>query len=325
MTVDANAVQHSGDAAEQARAWVVRLRSGVATVADVDAFRRWRAADAANEQAYRDVVLLWERLGPAMRPNAGQAAPARAPLAALAARSALSRRSFFAGAGAAAVIAVGLPVGLMLPSVPAGATVLETRKGERRRETLADGVVVELNTDTRVVSWTEADGPARRRLRLDRGEALLTVAYGARGALWARADDTEVVAREAQFLLRWTQPEPQVLCLSGSVEVLRQGNRLRLAGAQALEAEGAGPVADPNAALEWRRGVLVFENRRAAEVVSELNRYRPGRVVLPEGHGDVRISGVIHLDRADAAVDHVARSLGLKAYRYPAGYVVLRD
>ena len=49
-----------------ALAWIVRLKSGEATVADADHLMDWRAKSAAHENAYRDAVKCWREIGRAL-------------------------------------------------------------------------------------------------------------------------------------------------------------------------------------------------------------------------------------------------------------------
>lgn len=325
MTLETKSIEDTGSPSAQALAWLVHLKSGAATTADLAAFGAWRGADAANEAAYRDSLSTWRMLGPAFARAAPAAATERSPRLSPGAM-AFSRRQLLAGAGAAVAAVAVAPLAVNLLTLPAGATVLETRKGERRRDVLPDGVVVELNTDSRLVSWT-AEGV--REVRLDHGEALLSVDFDGGQRLRAIAGDAEILAGRARFLLSWFGTgEPRILCVGGAVEVRSGGRSFRLAADQAID-PAAGSVskeapAQVAGALEWRRGVLAFEARRAADVIAELNRYRDGQVYLAASHAHVKISGVIHLDRADAAVEHIARSLGMKATRLPFGIVILR-
>jgi transmembrane sensor len=320
MTLETKSFENTGTPSARALAWVVHLKSGAATTDDLAAFGAWRGANAANEAAYRDSLSTWRMLGPAFA-RAAVSAPAMPSPGAIA----FSRRRLLAGAGAAVAAVAVAPLAVNLLTLPAGATVLETRKGERRREVLPDGVVVELNTDSRLVSWTEE---GVRQVRLDHGETLLSVDFDGGQRLRALAGDAEVLAGRAQFLLSWFgSGEPRILCVGGAVEVRSGGRSFRLAADQAVDPAGDVLREAPTqvaGALEWRRGVLAFEARRAADVIAELNRYRDGQVYLPASHAHVKISGVIHLDRADAAVDHIARSLGMKVTRLPFGIVILR-
>jgi transmembrane sensor len=46
-----------------ALAWVVRLKSGEATLADAEQLVNWRAQSPAHERAFRDAVKCWRAIG----------------------------------------------------------------------------------------------------------------------------------------------------------------------------------------------------------------------------------------------------------------------
>jgi ferric-dicitrate binding protein FerR (iron transport regulator) len=45
-------------------AWIVRLKSGEATLEDADQLIDWRARSPAHERAFRDAVRCWRAIGP---------------------------------------------------------------------------------------------------------------------------------------------------------------------------------------------------------------------------------------------------------------------
>ena len=45
-------------------AWIVRLKSGEATLEDADQLIDWRARSPAHERAFRDAVKCWRAIGP---------------------------------------------------------------------------------------------------------------------------------------------------------------------------------------------------------------------------------------------------------------------
>ena len=57
----------------EAMHWVMRLTSGQAVVADVEALQAWRRRSAAHEGAFREVVRLRELLSVAAREYAAEA------------------------------------------------------------------------------------------------------------------------------------------------------------------------------------------------------------------------------------------------------------
>jgi len=46
-----------------ALAWVVRLKSGEATVTDAEQMVEWRTRSPAHERAFRDAVRVWRAIG----------------------------------------------------------------------------------------------------------------------------------------------------------------------------------------------------------------------------------------------------------------------
>ncbi|MFY3599201.1 FecR/PupR family sigma factor regulator, partial [Achromobacter xylosoxidans] len=59
----------------EAQAWVVRLASGRASVADGEAFRRWCGQSAEHARIFKETRSAWQQLAPAARQV--QAAQAR--------------------------------------------------------------------------------------------------------------------------------------------------------------------------------------------------------------------------------------------------------
>lgn len=307
----------------QARSWLVRLKSGDATRSDLGALARWRASSDVHERAYQAELQLWHGIGQAANLQAPNLQAAAAPIVPPA--HMVSRRWMLrGGAGLALSAAVGV-VMIGGGSAPAGATTFETGKGERRRFRLGAGLDMELNTDSRIFFWAGEDAP---RLTLDRGEAMIHVAYHDGRQLEARVNEVEVTARQASFVLRDEDGASKIACLEGDVSIRAEGKAFTLGKSRTLtiEENATLPVETPTVESEaaWQNGLFVFRDRPAGEVVTELNRYRSGHVFLPGDQADVRISGVIRLDRIDLAVDHIARSLHMKVVRLPGGLVLLR-
>ena len=305
-----------GGAQAQARAWLIRLKSGDATQNDLRALGRWRQSCAVNEQSYQAELRMWQALGPAM--TGGAATPARLSA------TPVSRRWVLGGATGVAASALAGVFILGTSPAPAGATVFETSKGEQRKVRLADGLNLQINTDSRLYFWSDATP----KLVLDKGEAVIAVDYGDGRHLLAQANDVEIIARQARFVLRSDGDVTKIACLDGALSVRSDGRGYALEKDKMLVLGQADADAIEDAAADadfaWQRGLLVFKDRPAGEVVAELNRYRPGHVYLPGDRADVKISGVIHLDRADLAVDHIARSLSMRVVRLPGGMVFLR-
>ncbi|HEY0595286.1 FecR family protein [Sphingopyxis sp.] len=312
---DNNELGRWPDRDAMARSWVVRLKSGEATQSDVDTLLSWRAQNEENEGAFRQAVRLWEQLGPALA--GGAAMPA--------AGQGVSRRWFLGGGAAMAAVAAVSLVPLAAP-VPAGAREYRTGKGERRHVRLEPEVSAELNTDSRLLFWADAAAP---RVELAQGEALISATCDPGRRLIATAKDVEVRAQVARFSMRSDGGLMRVACLEGQIEVVSPGGRATVDAGTSFDFRAGEVRPTPHDVAEsgaaWQRDLFLFKDRPAGEVIAELNRYRPGRVYLLGSRNDVRISGVIHLERADFAVDHIAKSLGMKVTRLPGGIAILRN
>ena len=53
----------------------------------------------------------------------------------------------------------------------------------------------------------------------------------------------------------------------------------------------------------WRRGLLIFRNQPLSQVIAEVNRYRPGRIVLTDTALSQRpVYAVFHIDRINGVI-----------------------
>src|SRR5690606_20728867 len=93
-----------------------------------------------------------------------------------------------------------------------------TRPGEQKVATLKDGSRIALNTDTRLDVRFDA---GRRRIRLDRGEAMFEVAHDADRPFVVVAGDTRVQALGTVFIVRRTGDDVVVTLVKGRVAVVR--------------------------------------------------------------------------------------------------------
>lgn len=302
---------HLENLASQANAWVVRLTSGQATVKDARALREWCERDSQHAEAYREAARLWKLAGHMSRRR----------------RPWLRRTAAGAVAACLAVVLIGsMQIGL-LPDARALLADHHTRLGERRQVELPDGSLVELDARTRL----DVDfSTGRRHIRLGEGAAVFHVRHDAARPFVVSAEGGTVTALGTVFEVRHQQGSIQVTCSEGVVAVRQgaSGQSLLRAGEQAhYGASGttaAAPV-DSDQALAWRQGLLVFKNRPLQHLVDELNRYRPGRILIADAaKAQTPVSGVFHLQRPDEALHHIEQSLQLTAIQLPAGVTVLR-
>ncbi len=297
------------DVKSEALAWVARLKSGEATRMDAHRLSAWRAQSEAHEEAFREAAALWRSM----------AAPAVHET-----KPSLGRRAFLGGAMAAGVagIAWGGAELELWPGLSELMVDQRTAAGEQRSLTLADGSLLDLNTRTGVSFDFNQE---RREVALAYGEAAFTIKARADVPFIVKSGNGRISADvPGLFSVRSDRGRAVVTCVEGPIRI-SCGEEVRLeAGEQVEYANTLGRVRkiDPALATSWRKGMLVFENRLLAEVVSELNRYRRGRIILTDRQPR-RVNGVFHLARPDEALEHIVTTFGLTATRLPGGWIVL--
>lgn len=309
----------------EAQQWVVRLASHKADTDDAQAFRRWCARSPEHASAFVQARAVWQDL----RPAAQRVQRAEAALATQRGAGRFGRRAFLGAAlaGTAAWLVVRPPLG-MWPAVTELAADLRTGTGEQREWVTAEGVVVQLNTRTRMDLRGAEGGVAR--LELLEGEAeIRTDLDAAAPAVQVRAGDGLISAERARFNVRFIDGEVCVTCLAGRVDVRRGeagstsvdvDRQLVYAGAQ----PGVARRADAAAVSAWRRRQLVFDQTPLADVVAEVNRYRPGRLILTDAAvGRKRVQASFSIDRLDDVIALVRDVYRLDVTSLPGGIVLL--
>ena len=326
-TANAEPSNGADDVKDQATAWLMLLTSGNATADDAEALRRWREQSPAHQAAFAEAKLFWQVLGPAAT-EVSLRADSSARLSVAPARL-VGRRTFIGGALAASAAAVAYvgpkpPFGLW-PSVDELRADYRTGTGEQRQVALAEDVSLILNTQTSI--GVRQMSLESRAIELIAGEAAFTTARGdAPIDIFAASGRTSPGA--ARFEMRRDGEAVQVTCLDGLVEVMCHGRSVTVPPGRRLTYDRAGvqaPAAvDLAVATAWQQGQLIFRHERLARVIEEVNRYRPGRIVLLDrGLGERDVVATFHLSRIDEAVDYLARAFGARTRSLPGGVLLL--
>lgn len=286
---------------------LVQLHSGSADAAERMDFLRWRAQSPEHERAAREAEGLWGAL-PETRSAERYHQRARRP------------RRLLALAAAACVAAIA--VAIALPEPLAGLySDYATRTGERRVIELADGSRIWLNSDS---ALSLDFSPQQRRLHLHSGEALFEVAKDASRPFIVEAKGGEVRAVGTRFDVDSRGPQVRVDVTEGVVQVNSAGSQpVRLSAGERLSygervaPEPAQPL-DLSSASAWQRGKLIFNQRPLGEVLDELERYLPGRIVLTDSAlRQHKVSGVFDLDDPGALLNTLERLQPVKVTHLP--------
>lgn len=317
--------QSAGASEIEREAWdfVVRFASGEATAEDLRKGKLWCARSAAHADAFSRACHVWEHVSAdSFQPSMRLAAYARP------APRSVSRRFFLGGAvaaSAAALFAVRPPLDLW-PSYDELTADYRTGTGEQRKVTMADHVSVDMNSQTSIA--LQQMEPGNDRFELISGEAM--IATGQRGphTVIVSSGGGNAMASSAKFNIRNDGENVCVTCLAGDVRVRHGAQSVSLKEDEQVTYSGAGmeAVKTANAALvtAWKEGKLIFHAAPLGEVVREVNRYRPGKIILTNTDLASRLmSANFRISNVDAVVSHIEKLYGAEATHLPGGVVLL--
>lgn len=309
---------------DQALDWLLRLQQAPHDAQLRAELARWCASDVANAHAYEKAERVWRLTGQLAPATADQwpEPPAKATVVSLPKRK--SARRWWLGAAVAACLLVAVAPSLSLRLQ----ADYRTAQGETRDVTLADGSVVQLDSDT-AISVDYSDD--HRDVRLLAGQAFFEVTPNKAKPFHVRADGVRVTVTGTAFNVQLRPGRLGVDVQHGSVRVEDTGNAHVLSGAltagqRLLYADGIAHLQTfvPSQAAAWRQGQLIADDQRVAELVQELAFYLPGKVLLrSDALGDKRVTGVYDLRKPEAALRAVIRPHGGEMRSYGRWLLVL--
>lgn len=317
---------------EEAQDWLLRLTSGAATTDDAQAFRDWCGKSRAHLEAFASTQRLWENLGPAaqtwkQRKREQGLFPAKAngrdehvPL--------MTRRRFLHGAVAASAGYLLLRPPLKLwPSLSDMASDYHTGTGEQRVVEVSPGIVVEMNTQTSI-NVRRSEGRATG-IELLGGELQVKNAASAGDgfAIFAQGGSANV-GLQATCNVRCLGSSVQFTGLDGVSALRYQGHSVIIGAAQRVDYGngqlGQTVAVDTELTMAWRRRILIFDGQPLAEVVDEINRYRPGRIVLANDRLATRkVQARLSLNQLADVANLIHDAYGASVTTLPGGIVVL--
>jgi len=315
---------------QAALAWLCRLHDQPSR-GDRARFSLWLQADPAHVEAYAQAQVLWALSeGPASRLAREEADALHGLLEAMERPKPATRWRWSAGLAMAACLLLTVSIGLgfeprrWLDDLGADYVSLP---GQVRTVTLADQSAVTLDTDSAIsVDFSAGE----RHVRLRRGSAFFQVTHT--GAPFVvDAEDGEARVLGTQFEVRLQPGGARVTVLSGRVGVRASpGAPQQILGAnqQLAYADGSAPPPQPvdsDQLLAWRQGWLNYSKVTLAEVVQDLGRYYPGRIlVLNDSLAARRISGSFPNKDPRAVPDSLQGVLGFEQHSLLGRVIVLR-
>ncbi|NIE77945.1 DUF4880 domain-containing protein [Pantoea sp. Ap-967] len=292
-----------GEAAD----WLVQLQSGSATEDDHRAVQAWCQRSSEHAMAWQRAESILGDLGRLPAPVSGETLRRLSRNGALSRRQAMQRLGLLLLAAPAAWLSVR--------EMPWQQWTADARTavGEQRPLALADGSQVLLNTHSALNIRFDAE---QRRLDLLAGEILVSSATDpatpARPFL-VRTLHGQVRALGARFSVRVDGPLTRVAVLTGAVDAqpLHGGGQQVQAGERtAFDSVRVQPAHALDAGdLAWEHGMLMARDMRLADLLQELDRYRPGVLRCHPGVRELRVSGAFPLTDSDASLRLLADTL----------------
>ncbi|MFJ3466981.1 FecR family protein [Pseudomonas sp. NPDC090201] len=301
------------------------------TAADQARFSRWLQADPAHAQAYAQAQVVWEM---SEEPAATLAREDDAALQALlAAMDAPPRRSrSYWGASLAMAACLLLMVSMGLGWQPQrwaddlGADYVSA-PGQVRTVTLADQSQVTLDADS-AIAVHFAGG--ERHVQLRRGAAFFQVTHtGEPFVVDGGQGETRVLG--TQFEVRLEPSGAQVTVLSGRVgvkaasdlpqQILTAGQRVAYDQTHTTDPQAV----DSENQLAWRQGWLNYYRTPLADVLNDLSRYYPGRIiVLNDRLAAKKVSGSFPSNDPVAVLTALKSVVGFEQYEALGRVIVIR-
>ncbi|WP_031436832.1 FecR family protein [Methylobacter tundripaludum] len=312
-------------ASDQATAWFARLHADDVTAAEQEQFKSWYRESQQHAQAYDKMLLLWDRLeAPGKRVNAR----VEAEQPALAHRPVPGKQPYIRRLMAASALALVVLLSYQLPvHYQNWQSDYYTAPGKQLTVVLNDGSRLTLNTDTALaVNLSDS----QRSIELLRGEAYFQVSPDKNRPFIVSNGIAKARAVGTAFSVKKTDEDMQVIVSEGTVEVSAgktDAPTLVHINQQVDYQQGrVGPVipTDILETLAWQRGQLIFKRQPLARVITEVNRYRSGQIMIINPKLKERVvSGVFDTADPNAVVDGVKTTLKVSSMNLSNQLVLL--
>jgi transmembrane sensor len=300
----------------EAVAWVALIISKKATAGDFEALSRWKEQSPSHTTAYANAIKLHQLVKNRPKHEDDEYTPSIF-------ERTTTRRAALAG-GAMAVAGYGVvrpPLGLW-PSLSEFSSDYRTAPGEQHSVQIARNVLVDMNTRT---SLTRRDAPGRPGIELVTGE-IVVASVAEEFATYAGKG--QILANRASFDLRKDGDVAAVTCIAGHIEIAHLDRRIVMRPAQRITYTNTvlnAPVrVNPELVTAWQRGLVIFHNAPLSDVVSEVNRYKSGRIVIMDrALANYRLNGQFRIGNIEDVVTQIQSVTNATVTNIPGGIVLL--
>ena len=326
----------------QADAWIVALRRENVQPADLDKFAAWLSIDILHQQTWDNALTVWQTLGAishmpldallaadpvdAVRETHQPTSHQASKLNCFLANFSLDRlrQRWMPVAMACSLLLASALVALF--NAPPQSDFYSVGVGEYAEVVLADGSVVELNTDSAIeVTLTDHS----REIELLKGEAFFAVAPDKSRPFIVDVAGATVRAVGTAFNIYKVSGESAVVAVTEGIVRIEEADGSSVSAAQSrlVTADSALNIdllrglsdadVDNTQATAWRHGQLLFDSTPLAEAVAMLNRYLVQKVVVADTvPSSMRLSGTFSSRQKKETLLAVAQALSLELTRH---------
>jgi transmembrane sensor len=310
-------------AEQEALLWQARLSSDLITHNQRAEFQQWLTKSPENRAAWHDVNAFWTGLDSLTPADIGMEPTKEVLPFAKAKPQRLSVKT-----GLALAASLLLTMTTVYQQLDFYLADYRSSTGQQSEIALSDGSTLLLNT----ASAVSVDFSAQQRLvTLQRGEAFFTVAADAKRPFVVKTGAGEVQALGTAFDVKLQDDgEVSVTVFEHAVKVSSAGGQIkaRLAAAEHLQfsryhLSAATPV-NLSRAGAWHQQRIVFQDKPLSEVAAELERYRPGKIIIVSDNiKNLPITGVFGAADTDLALQALEQSLQVKVRKITDRLVLL--
>ena len=310
---------------QQANDWLVKLETGDMSAGDEERFVNWLEQDERHGEAFYQAEQTWQLMHQAEKEIIEETTQCHSVKQV---QASWFKRYFMPIA--ATVLLTFFSSFWWQDAYYSTFSDHYTLTGERSVHSLSDGSILTLNTDSAIdIKFDEHT----RLIEVLAGEVYVEVAPNKDRPFIAKAGSMKVTALGTAFIVkRVAKSDPVVTVTEHSVKVesekskdtklvLEEGQQVTLQ--QNSEQLTTVKQVNSNQEKAWTQGKYVFQDKSFEKVISELNRYYNGKMIIRDDSlRSQLISGVLDLDKPLESLENLALPLRAKTTKITP-YVIL--
>ncbi|MCU4675223.1 FecR family protein [Catenovulum sp. 2E275] len=313
---------------EQASIWYCKLedatRSQQASFNQAE-FENWLTQKPQHQAAFTEICQLWG----ALEQPVNQLLRKHEPVKLNSTHKKASRVNQITAMAACILIALTLSFAWLQDWPTRWQSDYFVQIGEKRQITTADGSEITLNSNSALaVQFTSSV----RQVELLKGEAWFNVQKNPNKPFIVKTSFGDIQVTGTQFNVKVEDKQALVSLTEGSVE-LKQPQQSGLVktlspGQQAAiskQAISEVTAFDQTQVSAWLRNQFVFYNTPLNQVISHLNQYRQGQIIIVNPNlQQLKVSGVFSTKQTDKALNMICNTLALQQTRLTDYLVIIQ-